>query len=76
MGYANDTTIYAVILRPLSRPQATELLNQSLAAIDAWCLKRPMRFNRQKIEPRKVSRFCTYAPGYGTLTLGVLSLKS
>ena len=32
-GYADDTTIYTVIPRPISRPQVMELLNQELAAI-------------------------------------------
>ena len=33
VDYADDTTIYAVITRPLSRPQVMESLNQDLAAI-------------------------------------------
>ena len=35
VGYADDTTIYAVIPRPLSRPQVMESLNQHLAAINS-----------------------------------------
>ena len=37
VGYADDTTIYAVIPRLLSRPQVIESLNQDLAANDSWC---------------------------------------
>ena len=33
VGYAKDTTIYAVIAKPLSRPQVMESLNQDLVAI-------------------------------------------
>ena len=35
VGHANDTTIYAVIPRPLSRPQVMGPLNQDLAAINS-----------------------------------------
>ena len=35
VDYADDTTIYAVIPRPLSRPQVMESLNQYLAAINS-----------------------------------------
>ena len=38
VGYADDTTIYVVIPRPLARPQVMKLLNQNLAAINSWCL--------------------------------------
>ena len=37
--YAVDTTIYALIPRPLLRSQVIESLNQDLAAINSWCLK-------------------------------------
>ena len=33
VGNANDTTIYAVIPKPLSRPQVMESLNRDLVAI-------------------------------------------
>ena len=39
VGYAGDTTIYAVIARPLTRPQVMESLNQDLATINSWCFK-------------------------------------
>ena len=35
MDYADDTTVFAVIPRALSRPQVMESLNQSLAAINS-----------------------------------------
>ena len=35
MGYADDTTIYAVIPRPLSPPQVMESLTQDLAALNS-----------------------------------------
>ena len=39
VGYASDTMIYAIIPRPLSRPQMIESLNQDLATKNSWCLK-------------------------------------
>ena len=45
LGYADDTTVYAVIPRPLSCPQVMDSINQVLTAINSWCLKWHMRFN-------------------------------
>ena len=39
VGYADDTTLYAVIPRPLSRSQVMESLNEDLSAIYSWCSK-------------------------------------
>ena len=41
MGYADDTTVYAVILRTLLRPQVMALLNQDLTAIDSGVEAQP-----------------------------------
>ena len=73
--YEDDTTIYAVIPRPLSRPQATGSLNQDLKAIQPWCLKRHMRLNPKNIQSMVVSRSRTFAPDYGDLTLGRADFK-
>ena len=35
VGYADDTTIYAIISRPLSRPQMIDSLQHDLAAINS-----------------------------------------
>ena len=48
VGYAEDSTIYAVILRPLSGPQVMELMNQDLAARLSLCLKWHMRLNLKR----------------------------
>ena len=53
--YADDTTIYAVVPRPLSRPHVMESLNQDLAAINSWCLWH-MRFSPKKTKFMVVSR--------------------
>ena len=66
---ASDTTIYAVIPRPLLRSQVMNSLNQNFAAINSWCLKWHMRLNPKKTRSMLVSRSRTIAPGYGDLTL-------
>ena len=68
-GNADDTTIYAVIPRPLSRPQGVESLNQDLVVI-SWCLKWHMRLTLQKIKSMVVSRLRNIAFHYGDLVLG------
>ena len=55
VGYADDIMIYAVILRPLSRAQVMESLNQQLAAINSWCLKLHTRLNHKKTKSMGVS---------------------
>ena len=75
MGYADDTMIYAVIPRPLSRPRVMASLNQNLAAINFWCLKWYMRLNPKKTKSMVVSRSRTTAPGYTDLTLGSVEFE-
>ena len=67
--YADDTTIFAVIRRPILRFQVIESLNQELAAVYFWCLKWHMRLNFKKTKSKVNSRFPIYAPGYYDLTL-------
>ena len=74
MSYRNDTTIYAVISRPLSRLQEIKSVDQNLAALDSWCLKHT-RFNSRKTKSMAVSRSRTYALGSGGLTLGGAQLE-
>ena len=69
VGYANDTTIYAVIRTQHSCPQVMKLLNQDLASIDSWCLKWHMRLNPRKAKSIVDNLSKINAPGYGDLTL-------
>ena len=50
LGYAYDTTIDAVIPRPLSRLQVMKSLHQDLTAINSWCLKWHIMLNPKKIK--------------------------
>ena len=60
--YADDTTIYAVIPEPLSRPQVMEPLIRDLVAIHSLSLKWHTRPNSKKTKYMSVSRSRTYAP--------------
>ena len=74
--YADDTTIYAVILRPLSGSQLMEWLNEDfIAAINSLCLKWHLRLNPKKTKSMVVSRSRTIAPCYGNLTLDGAELE-
>ena len=75
VGYADDTTLYAVFPRLLLRPQVMDSLNQDLAAINSWCLKWHMRLSPKKTKPMMVSRSQTIAPGYRISFLVVLRLR-
>ena len=74
-GYADDTTIYAVIPRPILRPQVMKSLNQYIAAIHSKCLMWHRRLNPKKTKSMVVIRSRPYAPGYKDLLLVVLSLR-
>ena len=69
VGYEDDTTMHAVIPRPVSRPQVIDSLNRKLAAIHSWYLKWHMRLNPRMIKSMVINRAQTNAPGYDDLTL-------
>ena len=75
MGYADDTSIYAVIPRPLSRPQAMESLKQDLAGIDSWFLKCLMSFNPKKTKSMVLTGLRPMLPVLMISLLVLLSLK-
>ena len=74
-GYTDDTTIYAVIPRPLSRLQVMESLNQDLAAINSRCLKWHMRPSPKKTKIMVINRSRTTDSGYCDLTRGGAELE-
>ena len=59
VGYEDDTTIYAVTRRPLSRPQVTDLLNRDLLAVHSWCFNWQLRLNPNKTKTMVVSDLCS-----------------
>ena len=73
-SYADNTTIYAVISRPLSHPQVMESLNHDLAEFDS-CLKYHIRLNPKKTKSVVVNCSRTNALDYGELPLGGAELK-
>ena len=79
VGCADDTTVYEVIPRVLSRSQVVGSLNQDLVAMNSWRLKWHMRLNSKKTKSMVVSRSRIIASGYSdpTLSSAVLdALKS
>ena len=75
MGYADDTTIYAVIFGPLSHSQVMESLNLDLAAMNSWCSKWHMTLTPKRTKFMAVSLSPTSAPGYRDFTLGGTELE-
>ena len=69
VGYAGDTTIHAVIPRPLPRPQVMKLLNPDLIAIYSCCLKKHTRLNAKNSKSMPVLYLC-----YGDLSFGGVGL--
>ena len=70
VGHSDDSTIYAVIPRQISRTRLRKSLNQDLSAINSLCWKWPMRLKPKKTKSMLVSRSHTIAPGYSDLTHG------
>ena len=75
MDYADDTLIYAVIPKLLSRPKVMESLNSDLTAFNSLCFKWHMRLNSKETKSMVVSQSRTITPGYGDLTVGGAELE-
>ena len=75
VGYADNTTFYAIIPRPILCPQVMESLNQDLAAINSWCLKWHVRRNSKKTKSKAVSLSRAIALVYGYLIVGGTELN-
>ena len=73
VGYALDTSIYAVIPRPLSSHLVMKSQNQDLTVIN--CLKWHMRLASKKTKSMVFNRFRTVALGYVGLTLVIAELE-
>ena len=76
VDYADGTTIYTVIPKPILLLQLMESLNRDLAAIKSCCIKWHMKFNLKKIIQVNrdrltmvVNRSRTIVPDYGDHTL-------
>ena len=75
VGYADDTTLYAVIPNASKRPDVTASLNRDLESIDNWCCQWQMKLNATKTKTLLVSRSRTSQPVHGDLILGGCSLS-
>ena len=56
IGYANDSTLMAVVPSPGARVTVAESLNRDLVRVNAWCDLWVMKFNASKTKTMIVSR--------------------
>ena len=62
IGYADDSTLIAVVPSPGVRVTAAESLNRDLVRVNAWCDLWGMKLNASKIKTMIVSRSLTMHP--------------
>ena len=62
IGYADDSTLIAVVPSPGVRVMVAESLNRDLVRVNAWCVLWGMKLNVCKTKTMIVSRSCTMHP--------------
>ena len=75
IGYADDSTLMAVMPSPGARVTVAESLNQDLVRVNAWCDLRGMKFNASETKTMIVSRSSTMHPQSPPLTIDGTVLK-
>ena len=75
IGYADDSTLMAVVPSPGGRVTVAESLNRDLIRVNAWCDLRGMTLNASKTKTMIVSRSRTMHPQSPPLTIDVTVLK-
>ena len=74
-GYADDSTLVAVVPSPGERVAVSESMNCDLNRVSVWCSLWGMKLNVSKTKTIIVSRSCTVHPQLNTLTLDGTVLK-
>ena len=74
-GYADDSTLVAVVPSPGERVAVSESMNHDLNRVSVWCNLRGMKLNVSKTKPMIVSRSCIIHPLLTPLTLDGTVLK-
>ena len=74
-GYADDSTLVAVVPSPGERVVVSESMNRNLNRVSVWCKLWGMKLNVSKTNTMIVSRSCTVHPQITPLTLDVTVLK-
>ena len=75
IGYADDSTLLAVVPSPVVRVAVAESLIRDLGRISEWCDLWGMKLNESKTKTMIVSRSRTMNPQSPTLTIGGTVLK-
>ena len=75
IGYADDSTLIAVVPSPGVRVTVGESLNRDLVRVNAWCDIWGMKLNASKTKTMIVSRSRTMHPQPPSLTIDVTVLK-
>ena len=75
IGYADDSTLMAVVPSPSVRVAVAESLNRDLGRVSEWCNLWGMKLNESKTKTMIVSRSRTMHPQSPSLTIGDTVLK-
>ena len=75
VGYADDSTLMAVVPSPCVRVTVAESLIRDLGRVGEWCNLRGMKLNASKTKTMIVSRSRTMHPQSHPLTIGGTVLK-
>ena len=75
IGYADDSTLIAVVLSPGVRVTASESLSCDIVKVSEWCDLFWMKLNASKAKTMMVSRSPTMHPQSPALTIGGTVLK-
>ena len=75
IGYADDSTLIAVVPAPGARVTVAESLNRDLVRVNAWCDLWGMKLNGSKTKTMIVSRSRTMHPQSPPLTIDGTVLK-
>ena len=75
IGYANDSTLMAVVPSPGVRVPVAESLIRDLGRVGKWCDLWGMKLNGSKTKPMIVSRSRTMYPQSQPLIIGGVVLK-
>ena len=75
IGYADDSTLMAVVPSPGVRVAVAESLIRDIGRVSEWCDLLGMKLNASKMQTMIVSRSCTIHPQSQPLTIGGTVLK-
>ena len=75
VGYADDSTLFAVIPHPSDRPAVLASLQRDLDLISSWCAMWGMLLNASKTKALTISRSRTVRPLHGILALNGVAIK-